>query len=78
MWLAVRYGDYVRLEGSVSTSPHLLSVSVHPDVDAEGVRDSAAEWLDDHGQSAETASISPLMRSVVGALGPRKDSMRSR
>lgn len=55
----------LRMEGDGKT---LLCVSVHPDVVAEGVRDNIADWLDDNGESPDTASISPPIQTVLGTV----------
>ena len=46
----------------------MLAISVHPQTDPEEVRDAIADWLDDHGESPDTASISPPIDTVPGSV----------
>jgi hypothetical protein len=63
-----KYG--LRIEGMSSDGdrPHLLVVSVHPDLEPEDVRDAIADWLDDQGATPETASISPPIETQLGPV----------
>ena len=46
----------------------MLAISVHPQTDPEEVRDAIADWLDDQGESPDTASISPPIDTVPGPV----------
>lgn len=64
------YADHeIKLEGS-DQNPDigLMVVSIHPDVDAERVWEHIADWLDDNGQSPDTASVSPPLETQLGPV----------
>lgn len=58
----------IRIEGDQRAPSAMLAISVHPQTDPEEVRDAIADWLDDHGESPDTASISPPIDTVPGSV----------